>query len=170
MELLQALFRLSEAGHYESVSNLFVPPSKNCADVLLLSMLQARVSFPLSGIRFSVFLPLCLVARTRAVIKSVVRCTIVCITTFLAPITNQIALCWCFWAYILRLTCLCAFLWLFPKCVPICLHNWQGCHVKYVHLSVHVISSLCNGARCRKTFSSSWFLFSSTSMRILQSS
>ena len=44
LELLQALFRLSEVGHYDAVVSLFAVPSKNCADVLLLSMLQARVS------------------------------------------------------------------------------------------------------------------------------
>ncbi|XP_065187096.1 CCR4-NOT transcription complex subunit 1-like isoform X2 [Sycon ciliatum] len=42
LELLSALFRLSEVGHFEAVAALFVAPSNQCPDVLLLSILQAR--------------------------------------------------------------------------------------------------------------------------------
>jgi len=45
LDLMEALLRLSEAGHYEAVLKLFAFPVKNCPDVLLLSLLQANATW-----------------------------------------------------------------------------------------------------------------------------
>ena len=45
LELIQALLHLSEVGHFEAVSTVFQSgPVLSCPDILLLSMLQARVN------------------------------------------------------------------------------------------------------------------------------
>ena len=44
LDLVEALLRLAEAGHYEAVLKLFAYPVKNCPDVLLLDLLQVNVS------------------------------------------------------------------------------------------------------------------------------
>ena len=40
---METLLRLAEAGHYETVRQLFNYPLKNCPDVLLLALLQTSV-------------------------------------------------------------------------------------------------------------------------------
>lgn len=44
LNLTETLLRLAEAGHYETVRDLFSYPLKNCPDVLLLALLQTSVS------------------------------------------------------------------------------------------------------------------------------
>ena len=44
LNLMETLLRLAEAGHYETVRQLFGYPLKNCPDVLLLALLQTSVS------------------------------------------------------------------------------------------------------------------------------
>ena len=40
LDLVELLLRLSEAGHYQPVSELFKFPVQHCADMLVLSLLQ----------------------------------------------------------------------------------------------------------------------------------
>jgi hypothetical protein len=45
---VEILLRLSEAGHYQQVSELFKFPVQNCPDMLVLALLQITVSTELS--------------------------------------------------------------------------------------------------------------------------
>ena len=44
LDLVEALLRLSEVGHYQQVSELFKFPIQNCPDMLVLALLQITVS------------------------------------------------------------------------------------------------------------------------------
>ena len=40
MDLVESLLRLSEAGHYQQISELFKFPIQHCPDMLLMDLLQ----------------------------------------------------------------------------------------------------------------------------------
>lgn len=45
LDMVETLLRLSEAGHYQQISELFKFPIQNCPDMLVLALLQITVSF-----------------------------------------------------------------------------------------------------------------------------
>lgn len=44
-ELVEALLKLSDLGHYQQVSELFKFPVQHCPDLLVINLLQTSVSF-----------------------------------------------------------------------------------------------------------------------------